>query len=346
MNIKHILNSYPEPTILLNEDHRIVGFNHNFDVLVQDKAEFIKKIKNIHTNIAIINSPESLTISIDHVENNYILIKVLNQNSLSEKQEIYFKSLFSTVPVGVLLVENGIVEYANSKFKEMVNDDPIGKHIHSILNNIDNNTKELIMTKSIQNLEVYFANDQKEVDTLATFVPVEVDDTPRTLAIFKDITELKKQQKELIQYKDHLEELVEERTHELQLANELYKTISDEVPVAIWKANSNGFIEYQNQKFKEIFDNCFEHSPLSDIICNECILDFTEKWQDFIKSNNTILEYEFCRIIKKSERWFKLKATKLKNGEFVGTVTDLTSEKLTIPKLKIIQQEIKELLRA
>jgi PAS domain S-box-containing protein len=306
-----------------------VAFNHNFDVLVKNKETSIN----------------NLSISINFTENNYILIKVLNQNSLSN-QEIYFKSLFSTVPVGVLLVENGIVEYANSKFKEMVNDDPIGKNIYSILKNIDNNTKELIMKKSIQNLEVYFANDQKEVDTLATFVPVEVDDTPRTLAIFKDITELKKQQKELIQYKDHLEELVEERTHELQLANELYKTISDEVPVAIWKANSSGFIEYQNQKFKEIFDNCFEHSPLSVIICNECIVDFMEKWQDFIKSNNTILEYEFCRIIKNSERWFKLKATKLKNGEFVGTVTDLTSEKLTIPKLKIIQQEIKELLRA
>jgi nitrogen-specific signal transduction histidine kinase len=87
MNIKHILNSYPEPTILLDEDHRIVAFNNNFDVLVQDKETSIN----------------NLSISINFTENNYILIKVLKSKFAFKSRNIFqisFQHRASGCPLG------------------------------------------------------------------------------------------------------------------------------------------------------------------------------------------------------------------------------------------------------
>jgi PAS domain S-box-containing protein len=72
-------------------------------------------------------------------------------------------------------------------------------------------------------------------------------------AVVRDITERKQAEAELRKYQEHLEELVKERTAELQESEERYRTLVDGVPVGIYRTTPAGQVLEINRAGVEMF---------------------------------------------------------------------------------------------
>ncbi len=76
-----------------------------------------------------------------------------------------------------------------------------------------------------------------------------------------NITALKEAEKQLREYSEHLEEMVEERTVELRQINKQISTILDNTPDAVLLLNGQGIIESANPAFCDFF-KCQSYGPL------------------------------------------------------------------------------------
>ncbi len=69
----------------------------------------------------------------------------------------------------------------------------------------------------------------------------------------RDVTQIKKNEQELIRYRDHLEEIVAERTKSLEESRERFRAIFEKVPIGVALIDSfNGKIYEINPKFADI----------------------------------------------------------------------------------------------
>jgi PAS domain-containing protein len=81
-----------------------------------------------------------------------------------------------------------------------------------------------------------------------------------TIVIHRDITELKKAAEELNQYRHHLEELVELRTHEPRESEQCFRLVQDASPGPISVYDHQGKITCLNQAFEQTFGWSMEES--------------------------------------------------------------------------------------
>ncbi len=81
-------------------------------------------------------------------------------------------------------------------------------------------TNEFLNTGSVKDYEFTFTSRNNNIKTvLLSSVRIDYDEVPSTLTVLKDITEQKKNEIELENYRHHLEELISERTGELGTLN-------------------------------------------------------------------------------------------------------------------------------
>ena len=78
------------------------------------------------------------------------------------------------------------------------------------------------------------------------------------------VTELKHANNELINNRDKLEELVEERTAILVESEERFRTMADGTPVMIWVTNTKGEMEFINKAYREFFGVTIEEIKAKD----------------------------------------------------------------------------------
>ena len=107
----------------------------------------------------------------------------------------------------------------------------------------------------------------------------------RVDGIVTDITELKKLEDELREYRDHLEEMVNERTAELSRANQVLRIEDAE------RRKVLGALSESEEKFRTIFEN------VTDVIC------YVDKRGKILDVNNRIedvLGYKRDEVIKKN----------------------------------------------
>ena len=72
------------------------------------------------------------------------------------------------------------------------------------------------------------------------------------VAMYADVTEQKQAEQELEKHRDHLEELVQERTGELKVLANRFRTAIETVGEGITLSNDNGYFEIFNSKIEEI----------------------------------------------------------------------------------------------
>ena len=174
----------------------------------------------------------------------YELAKLHRRNTELEKAEIRHKhmeadfylqsEIVMNMAEGVQLTRtsDGVIVYANPKFEKMFGYERgklVGKHV-SILNAPSDKTpqekaKEII--KSLEETDVWFGeieNIKKNGTHFWCRAGVSTLKHPHHgeiwVAIHEDITEKKRVEEELREYREHLEELIEKRTDELKVANE------------------------------------------------------------------------------------------------------------------------------
>lgn len=70
--------------------------------------------------------------------------------------------------------------------------------------------------------------------------------------VVEDITEIKKDEQELNRYRNHLEELVEERTSQIEVIEGRYKSLVENISDWIWEVDINGMYIYSSPKIEEI----------------------------------------------------------------------------------------------
>jgi len=152
------------------------------------------------------------------------------QQELETSHDKYF-DLYDLAPVGyVTLNENGIILEANLTAAALLGKErshPIGQHITSFINRQDQDiyyrhTKQLLKTLQHQECEVRMLKGDgtqfwAQLESVAAKGSKGV---PAYRTAIIDITRRKQVEDELDRYRDHLSDLVRERTSELACANE------------------------------------------------------------------------------------------------------------------------------
>jgi PAS domain S-box-containing protein len=154
-------------------------------------------------------------------------IETLDALRLSEEK---FKLAFETSPDAITItrLSDGMFVSVNKGFEQITGyrrEEVVGKtslQINIWKDPADRRrvAKELQAHGEVRNHEAVFLARSGEIIGLMTAVILELDGGPHILTITRDITERKRAEEQLSQYTDRLEEMVDERTRELQHAEE------------------------------------------------------------------------------------------------------------------------------
>ena len=183
-------------------------------------------IINCEVNGEIIRNDQNIPIEIVYVLRDITdrkrteeIIKVKSEN---------FKRIFDMAPYGMVITKIGesseIID-VNQAFKEITefeSEDLIGKPSTSFIHPsiAEQITNEFLKTGNVNDYEFTFTSRKNNIKTLLlSSVRIDYDEVPSTLTVMKDITEQKKNDIELENYRHHLEELIKERTGELETLN-------------------------------------------------------------------------------------------------------------------------------
>jgi len=148
--------------------------------------------------------------------------------ALRESEEKY-RTVVETAREMIFIIKDGIIKYVNKSLLEInhvTESDLIGKPFLDFVAEDErkriaqihkNRVAEGISYLSYESKARTFSGEIREVEVSSTSITFEGE--PATLVILHDITERKRVQKELQNQQEHLEELVKERTSELENKN-------------------------------------------------------------------------------------------------------------------------------
>ncbi len=159
-------------------------------------------------------------------------MELLREEEMQRENE----AAFSAMAEGAVIAgADGSILWANDAFSRISGFDPfevIGKHLSTFVSGLNGEAfyqqiKQQIMEKGYWRGEIW--NRKKNGDLFPEEMSIQALLDPqgkvrRFISVFSDITERKKTEKELGEYREHLEDLVKQRTEELTIARNQAET--------------------------------------------------------------------------------------------------------------------------
>ncbi len=173
------------------------------------------------------------------------------EHRLYESEERY-RGLVQLAPLGVITAVDGRVSFANSRAAEIAGASDITDLVGSVLLDLVHEDSREHVAKLVGEIALgkreHFADDERLRRLDGSDVPVLLAAAPLTIGswrglqvVFQDITTLKQQETELARHRDRLDDLVRERTADLESALEDLKTalaqvqtLSGLLPICAW----------------------------------------------------------------------------------------------------------------
>ena len=199
-----------------------------------------QKLHYIHTEYSVERDAEGKPLRISGIDQD-ISERKLYEMQLLESQENY--RLLSDTSQNIILSHDlsGVITYANDfccSYFGIIRDVIVGLSVDSLLLENDRNERQEILNNSFlkgdfslhkSEMEFFNAKGEKRILELLANPIIKNDQPAGVLIVANDVTERKADEMELVKHKDHLEELVKQRTekleeqkYELQRINKLF----------------------------------------------------------------------------------------------------------------------------
>lgn len=273
-------------------EHRIqINSRDELGVLAKAFNEMVEKTKEL------LQSKESLMAELEASSRKEILLRD--------------KALSSTNTGFTIFDLNGNVIYSNPAFLKLWGyekfDKVAGQSIASFVNNPDDALATLtgIMEKGYWTGELVCKRKDGSTfiaDILANMVKGDGDEPIAITASFMDITQRKQTEEKLKKYQDNLEELISERTHQLDKTREtleLYNEALDSSINGVIIANPEGKISYANSSFLEMFEYKSKNKVIgtlaSKLFISKRVQEFSDVETLINKSKEDIEEFSVQR---------------------------------------------------
>jgi PAS domain S-box-containing protein len=181
------------------------------------------------------------------VMQNYFLIEEIQDIKLSSDKQISartnkivkstreLKSILDAVHAGIIIIDRENMQIADANLTAVQltgisKEDIIGTEIGNLFTSIDGTTKLNKFTPNIE--EILKRNDGTSIPVIKTIAGINLGEDEFNIETFLDITDRKRMELALQEAHDKLEQRVEERTHQLSVANkELQKEITERIKI-------------------------------------------------------------------------------------------------------------------
>lgn len=221
-----------------NQDQKLLAELEDLRARLADAEETLRAIQSGEVDALVVQGPEGPSVyTLKGEERTYrILVESVNDGALT-------------------LTPDGTIMYANSAFARM-----IGVSLQHIIastfdalvveeyrESLAQLLHEGIKYPSRRELSLKRAHDGEPLPVYVSVSPMTVDEVKALSVVVTDLADAKRTERELMMHREHLEELVRERTEELEATNEELRAITDEVQ----SMNAQLKIEFEERKSAE-----------------------------------------------------------------------------------------------
>jgi PAS domain S-box-containing protein len=189
------------------------------------------------------------------------------EQDLRESEQKY-RSLVENAGDGIIIVQDGIIQYANPKMATL--DRSSVRHLvgASLTDHVHPDEVAIVARMCLERVPghpmsspyetVLKRSDGTAVPSELNAVPITYEGNPAILAIIRDISERKHIERQLRQSRDELELRVRERTAELEESRRRYRDLVELLPEMIFESDVNGQFTYANRRTLETFGYTLE----------------------------------------------------------------------------------------
>ncbi len=167
----------------------------------------------------------------------------------------------------------------------------------------------------------------------------------------REIAERKRAEEALRRYQEHLEDLVEERTAELQESEKRYRSLFDGVPVGLYRSTPEGQVLDANLAQVQMFS----FSDREELLACNVVSDYVDpkdrlRWQALMEQEGAVRDFE-AQMYRQDGAviWVNDNARAVKDEQdqvlyYEGSLEDITERKRAEAELRKYQEHLEELV--